>query len=150
MHRPAARRHFAAINPSDQPRALRCLPCTNGAYVAPATGAAAGGCPSAPPAGARFQLRMSDSQIDSLSVPAYQKVILKAMAHFGIFITDTGGSPMDLQYEPAVGYTSFGDTSNTVMSYLRTQGYSDPYTINIALPWSDFQVVSSCYGAGTC
>jgi hypothetical protein len=51
-------------------------------------------------------------------------VILKAMSHFGIFITDTGGSPMDLQYEPAVGYTSFGDTSNTVITYLRTQGYS--------------------------
>jgi hypothetical protein len=47
-------------------------------------------------------------------------VILKAMSHFGIFIIATGGSPMDLRYEPAVGYTSFDDTSNTVMSYLRT------------------------------
>jgi hypothetical protein len=125
-------------------------PCTNGLFVPPATGAAQGGCPSAPPDGARLQLKMSDATIDGLSVPAYQKIILKAMAHFGVYVTDTGGSPMDLQYEPALEYTAFGNTSNTVMSYLVTQGYSDPVTISIALPWNDFQVVSSCYAAGSC
>jgi hypothetical protein len=124
--------------------------CTNGTHVAPATGNALGGCPNAPADGARLQLRMSDSQVDALAVPAYQKTILKAMAHYGLFITDTGGGPMDLDYEPAIDYTSFGNTSNTVMSYLQTQGYSDPYTITIALPWTDFQVVSPCYAARTC
>jgi hypothetical protein len=72
------------------------------------------------------------------------------MAHFGIYITDTGGSPMDLDYEPAIMYTSFGNTSNTVMSYLQTRGYSDPATITISLPWTDFQIVSTCYAARSC
>jgi hypothetical protein len=128
------------------------VPCTNGLYVAPATGAALGGCGSAPPDGARLQLKMSDAAIAALSVPAYQKVILTAMAHYGIYITDTGGNPAqtDLLYEPAIDYTTFGNTSDTVMSYLKTQGYSDPTTISISLPWSDFQVVNSCYAAGTC
>lgn len=72
------------------------------------------------------------------------------MTHYGIFITGTGGSPMDLKYEPAVQYTGFGNTSNTIMSYLETQGSSDPAWIDVKLPWSDFQVVSPCYAQGTC
>jgi hypothetical protein len=124
--------------------------CSNGDYVPPATGRGAGGCPDAPAIGARMQLKMGDSQIAALDVPAYQKTILTAMAHYGIVITDTGGSPMDLKYEPAVQYTVFGNTSNTVMSYLETQGYSDPASIDIELPWSDFQFVSPCYAQGTC
>jgi hypothetical protein len=124
--------------------------CSNGAFVSPATGRGAGGCPNAPPIGARMQLKMSDAQIGQLNVPAYQKTILTAMTHYGIFITDTGGSPMDLKYEPAVQYTEFANTSNTIMSYLETQGNSDPAWIDLKLPWSDFQVVSPCYAQATC
>jgi hypothetical protein len=72
------------------------------------------------------------------------------MAHYGIYITDTGGSPMDLQYDPSLPYVRFGNTSQTVMTALQAQGFSDPSTISLALPWSDFQVVSSCYAQGTC
>jgi hypothetical protein len=124
--------------------------CSDGAFVAPATGSGSGGCPGAPPVGARLQLTLSDSQIAALAVPAYQKIILTAMAHYGVYITDTGGSPMDLEYEPAIMYTAFGNTSNTVMSYLQTQGYSDPATITINLPWTDFQIVNTCYATNTC
>jgi hypothetical protein len=127
--------------------------CTSGTYVAPANGggtACSTSPGSAPPDGARLQLKMNDTTISSLSVPAYEKTILRAMAHYGVYITDTGGSPMDLQYEPAIDYTTSGSTTNTVMSYLQTQGYSDPATINLNLPWSDFQIVSPCYAQGTC
>jgi hypothetical protein len=124
--------------------------CTNGSWVPPATGAALGGCPSAPPDGARFQLKLTDAQIDAMSVPAYEKVIYKAMAHYGIYITDTGGTPMDLQYDPSLPYVLFGNTSQTVMTALQAQGFSDPTAISLALPWSDFQIVSSCYAQGTC
>jgi hypothetical protein len=126
--------------------------CSDNGMVAPAVGGTGTTCSAgdAPPMGARLQLKMSDAQIASLSVPAYQKVIFEAMAHYGIFVTDTGGSPMDLYYEPAIQYTSFGNTSNTVMSFLSGQGHPDPTTISIKLPWTDFQVVSPCYAAGTC
>jgi hypothetical protein len=65
-------------------------------------------------------------------------------------VTDTGGSPMDLDYEPAIQYIAFGNTSNTLMSYLHTQGYTDPATITINLPWNVFQIVNSCYATNTC
>lgn len=124
--------------------------CSNGQSVPPATGSGSGGCSSAPPVGARLQLKMTDSQIAGSSYPAWEKTILTAMADYGIFITDTGGSPMDLGFEPAIQYTSFGNTSNTMMTWLKTQGFSDPAELTISLPWTDFQVVSTCYSQGTC
>jgi hypothetical protein len=123
------------------------LRCTNGGYVPPATGSGAGGCSQAPADGSRLQLKMTDSQIAASGYPNWEKIILTAMANYGIFVTDTGGSPADLGFEPAIQYTSFGNTSNTMMSYMATQGCSDPCTITISLPWTDFQVVSpTAYG----
>jgi hypothetical protein len=124
--------------------------CTNGSYVAPATGAAAScGNANAPADGARMQLKMTDAQVAALAVPSWEKIVLEAMIHYGVFVTDTGGNPMDLQFEPALDYTSFG-YANPLMSYLAGQGLADPATLTISLPWSDFQVVSSCYARNAC
>jgi hypothetical protein len=82
------------------------------AFVYPA---AAGGsrCSSednadAPPMGARFQLDMSDAQIAALSVPAWKKTILTALAHYGGYVGDTGGPGFGLMFESGSTYTSFG------------------------------------------
>ena len=122
--------------------------CTNGSYVAPATGAAAGGCSSGPADGQRLQLKMTDAQIAASSYPQWEKIILTAMANYGVIVTDTGDNNAGyLLFQPAIQYTSFGNTSNTPMSYMATQGFSDPANINISLSWSNFQVVSpSHYG----
>lgn len=114
------------------------------------TGGACGAGGDGPPVGGRLQLKMDDSTIDGLNIPAWEKIVYKALAHYGIYVTDTGGSPMDPEFEPAVDYTSFGNTSNTLMSYFETRGLADPYSVTITIPWSDFQVVSPCYARGTC
>jgi len=62
----------------------------------------------APPMGARFELAMSDAQIAALAVPAWKKAILRALAHYGGYVGDTGGPGFALQFESSTMYTSFG------------------------------------------
>jgi hypothetical protein len=85
--------------------------CSNGRAVYPAgnnPGAACSETDSAPPMGARLQLAMSDAQIDSLSMPAWKTAILRALARYGAYVGDTGGSPWDIAVESGSTYTSFG------------------------------------------
>jgi hypothetical protein len=126
------------------------VPCTNGTYVFPANGLARA-CSSptnAPANGERLQLNMTDSKVDTMALSAPVKIILKAMIHYGLIVTDTG-SFVALQWEPALDYTRFG-YANPLMTYMASQGFSDPATISISLPWTDFQVVNVCYTQGTC
>ena len=87
--------------------------CDSGGYVYPAskTGRA---CSSlgrsdvdAPPMGALFQLDMSDAEIDALDAPTWRKAIFRAMAHYGMYVGDTGGT-WGLKTEGGITYTSFG------------------------------------------
>jgi hypothetical protein len=84
---------------------------SNGSYVYPAShGASTCGStdPNLPPAGARFQLAMSDAQIAALAVPQWQKTILTALAHYGGYVGDTGGSGFGFMFEDSTMYTSLG------------------------------------------
>ena len=36
----------------------------------------------------------------------------------------------------------------TLMSYFKTQGFTDPYSVTITIPWSEHQIVSPCYAQG--
>jgi hypothetical protein len=51
---------------------------------------------------------VTPSQIDALSVPEWQKIILRAMAKYGMYVGDNGGAPWALQFEAGDNYTSFG------------------------------------------
>jgi hypothetical protein len=87
--------------------------CDNGTFVYPAakSGQACAEIgesdTNAPPMGTRFQLNMSDAEIGALSVPAWKKTILTAMAHYGLIMGDTG-STWGIKEESADVYTSFG------------------------------------------
>ena len=61
----------------------------------------------APAMGQRFQLDMSDAEIEALAVPAWKKTILRAMAHYGMYVGDTGGS-WGIKEEGGLTYTAFG------------------------------------------
>lgn len=129
--------------------------CSNGTHVYPAAGDG-DSCPDtayAPAVGQRFQLNMTDQQVDALNIPAYRKVILKAMIHYGFYIADVGGGPWDLFFEPALDYTSFG-APNPFVVYAKqaglTTGSSYTFTFNGGVDWSKLQVVNVCYTAGTC
>jgi hypothetical protein len=85
--------------------------CTSGSFVWPAakTDSKCSDPTDAPPMGARFQLAMSDAQIDGLAVPSWKKTILRAAAHYGAYVGDSTSSPWSLAgFESGTSYTSFG------------------------------------------
>lgn len=62
----------------------------------------------APPMGARLALDMTPRQIAALPVPDWKKTILRALARYGGYVGDTGGTGFGLQFESGSTYTSFG------------------------------------------
>lgn len=93
-------------------------PASQSAYVWPATHGA-NRCSmledvNAPPLGARLQLAMSDDQIAALDVPPWKKTILTALARYGGYFGDTGGSGFGLMFESGATYTAFGATDPLV------------------------------------
>jgi hypothetical protein len=50
---------------------------------------------------------MADAEILALGAPRWKRTILYAMARYGMFVGDTGGSPWDLEFESGSTYTSF-------------------------------------------
>ena len=91
--------------------------CTNGHAVYPADHNAGTACGRglldgstevAPAMGQHFFLEMSDAEIEALPVAHWQKTILEAMARYGMFVGDTGGSGWGILIESASSFTSFG------------------------------------------
>jgi hypothetical protein len=77
-------------------------PATHGGSVCPAEDT------NAVPLGAHFMLAMSDAQIQALSVPAWKKTILTALARYGGYVGDTGGPGFGLMFESSTTYTALG------------------------------------------
>ena len=87
-----------------------------------------------PPVGARFELAMSDAQIQALPVPTWKKTILTALAHYGGYIGDTGGPGFAFQFESGSTYTSFGVT-DPLVTFAKANGlsaYNGTYAFNMA------------------
>jgi hypothetical protein len=91
------------------------------AYVYPASHGGSRCDDAAPPMGARIQLYMTQAQIDALALPTWKKTILKALAAYGGYVGDTGGSGFGLQLESGATYTSFGVTDPAV-TFARSVG----------------------------
>ena len=102
-------------------------PYDQAAFVYPASHGG-GSCSSAdnastPPMGARLQLAMSDAQIDALAVPDWKQTILKALAHYGGYVGDTGGPGFGLMFESSTMYTVFGET-DPLVAFAQRNGIS--------------------------
>jgi hypothetical protein len=136
------------------------VPCDTGTYVFPAhhTGAS---CASsergdAPAMGQRFQLNMSDAQINALSVPSWKKGILRAMARYGMIVGDTGGDSWAVQYESGIQYTSLGQTDKWVelaKKFGLTKSSSGAYGFNLrdGVDWTkNLRVIDPCVSERTC
>ena len=87
--------------------------CTDGTSVYPANTGTGRSCSDmglsnagAPPMGAHFYLDMSDAEIDAARVPAWKRAVMRAAAHYGLFVGDTGGG--GIQIESGSSFTSFG------------------------------------------
>ena len=136
--------------------------CDNGRFVYPArqvsTPCSALGLPNkdAPSLGMRFQLAMTPAQINALRVPGYQKSLLRAMARYGMYVTDTGGTWGIIQ-ESGLVTTSFGLEDRWV-KIAKSVGapYWKPdrrYAIHVreGVDWTRYlRVIDPCVAKRTC
>jgi hypothetical protein len=134
--------------------------CDNGRAVYPAVGvgrpcsfvgrAMAG----APPMGARLQLALSPRVVSALPVPGWARTILEAMARYGMFVGDTGGSSWGLQLESGTTYTSFG-YPDPLVAFARRAGiprYQGRYVLSLrdVVNWRNLRVIAPCVSARRC
>jgi hypothetical protein len=137
--------------------------CDSGRAVYPAT---KGGLPcsaiglpdaDAPNMGTRFQLDLTDAEIGALPVPAWKQAILRAMAHYGMYVGDTGGT-WAIKQEGGTTYTSFGypDLWQSISQVLESVSFFRPdntYVLNLrdGVDWArHLRVIDPCVAEGTC
>ena len=143
------------------------LPCTHG-YVYPATLANGFRCSRMPtyrepgnagPLGTLLQLDMSDAQIATSGAPAWEQTIMTAMAHYGMYVNDTGdpGDPVDIGLEALsdISSTVYGAAAPLAGFIAATGGTYDPATdqwtvTGPAIPVTALRVISPCLARGTC
>jgi hypothetical protein len=108
------------------------------------------------PLGTRFQLDMSDAEIRALGVPPWKRTILRAMARYGMYAGDTGGSPWDLEFESGSTYTSF-DRPDPLVALAQDAGIrpgaDGVYRFDLAggVDWARrLRVVEPCVARGSC
>ena len=140
------------------------VPCTNGS-VYPAGGAYGLACSqlqgnvntgTATPLGTLFQLNMTDAQIAGSGAPAWEKTIMTAMAHYGMYVNDTDGiGNIELEAESDISYTSLGGPSR-LNNFIKANGgsYYAPLKRWILsgrfIPVNKLRVISPCFAQGTC
>jgi hypothetical protein len=135
------------------------IKCDGGGIVYPANGhgsECSDGAP-APHQGSRIFLDMSDAEIDAIDAPYWKKAIYKAMAHYGAFVGDTGGSPWGPKIESGSTYTSFGLTDPWAAWGAAQEGTWD-YKNRDYVPWNDdeidwkskLKVAHECVSERTC
>jgi hypothetical protein len=135
------------------------IKCDGGQKVFPANGHGAecsDGSP-APHQGSRLFLDMSDAEIDAIDAPYWKKGIYRAMAQYGAFVGDTGGSPWGPKIESGSTYTSFGLADPWDAWSDQQEGVWD-YKGRNYVPWNDdeidwakkLKVADPCVSSGTC
>lgn len=117
---------------------------------------------NAPAMGMHYYLNMTNAEINALPVPVWKKTILRAMAQYGMFFGDTGGSDVagtgygfGIQVESSASFTSFG-YSDPYVTFAKTNGWS-PWNnvyvgnLNTGVDWmSRLKVVDPCVSQKTC
>jgi hypothetical protein len=118
---------------------------SDSSYVYPAThgGSSCGGSEkNMPPLGARFRLAMSSAEIQALSVPAWKKTILTALAQYGGYVGDTGGPGFAFMFESSTSYTALGlpDPLVAFASKVGLPKWEGDYVFNMAsgVEWSKY------------
>lgn len=126
--------------------------------VFPATGkgSACADQTDAPAIGHRFRLDMTDAEIDALSIGDWKKTILRALAHYGGYVGDTGGNEaFAIGFQSASSYTSFGQP-DPWRSFLGQPGVSDwngsvHFNIADGVDWGGrLRVIDPCVAADSC
>jgi hypothetical protein len=126
-------------------------------YVYPAmkNGTVCADTTNAPPMGSHLWLAMSHEQIEALAVPRWKKTVLHAMADYGMFMGDTGGSSWGVQAESGQTYTSFG-REDPLVTFAKANGWEPYYgryvgRLRDGVDWARYlRVLDPCVSQGTC
>jgi hypothetical protein len=110
----------------------------------------------APAMGTRFQLVMTDAEIDALHAPPWKEAILRAMRDYGMYVGDTGGS-WGIKEEGGLTYTSFGRPDKW-LEIARSQGgdFYAPHGVwtldlGAGVDWAHrLRVIDPCEANDTC
>jgi hypothetical protein len=115
-----------------------------------------------PPMGTRFQLAMTDAQIDALDVPPWKRAVLRALKNYGGYMGDsTSAAWTALSFESGSDYTSFGFIDPFAV-YAKTHGLPSYYDSSIGrtvyrfdlhsdVDWARYlRVIDPCVAERTC
>jgi hypothetical protein len=123
-------------------------------WPSPADGRGDMVCPNGgagPHLGSLLQLNMSDAQLAASHAPAWQRAVLTAMAHYGVYVVDTNGAGNDelsLIKEDDRSFTSFG-AQPRMMGLIRSLGGRDDL-IGVPIDISKLRVIAPCVPRRTC
>jgi hypothetical protein len=114
---------------------------------------------NAPASGQHFYLDYSDAEIDALDASVPVKAFVRALAHYGAFVGDTGGDVYSFNRESYVSYTSQGVTNawDTVARKYKLQASSwkgaSNWLLNahIGVDWKNkLKVAHPCVARNNC
>jgi hypothetical protein len=123
-------------------------------WPAPAKGRGDLVCPrrgAGPRLGSLLQLDMSDGEIGATRAPAWQQAIMRAMAHYGIYVVDTNGvgnTELSLIKEDDRSYTSFGYEGQMKRFVYSLSGKE--HLVGVPIDVSRLRVIAPCVPRGTC
>jgi hypothetical protein len=98
-----------------------------------------------------LQLNMSDSEIAATRAPAWQRAIMMAMAHYGMYVVQTNGrgnSSVSLVNEADQSYTSFGYPGE-MTRFVKAAGGSTEL-VGVPIDMSKVRVIAPCVPRKTC
>jgi hypothetical protein len=98
-----------------------------------------------------LQLNMSDSEITGTGAPAWQRAIMTAMAHYGMYVVNTNGrgnSSMSLTNEADQSFTSFGYPGK-MTGFVQGAGGSTEL-VGVPINVSKLRVIAPCVPRKTC
>ena len=99
---------------------------------------------------------MTDAQIAASGAPTWEKTIMTAMAHYGMYVNDTDGiDNVELEAESDISYTSLGGQP-LMSNFMKASGgyYYAPLSRWILgghyIPLTKLRAISPCFAQGTC
>jgi hypothetical protein len=98
-----------------------------------------------------LQLDMSDREIAATHAPRWQRAIMKAMAHYGIYVVDTNGPgerEMSLLTEEDQSFTSFGYPGEMARFVKSISGSNQ--VAGVPIDVSKLRVIAPCVVRRTC
>jgi hypothetical protein len=106
---------------------------------------------SGPHLGSLLQLNMSDAEIAATHAPIWQRAVMRAMAHYGMYVVDTdspGDTTLSVIKESDLSFTSFGAPGQLSGFIHRAGGGSS--VAGVPIPVSKLRVVAPCVPRRTC